>query len=99
MIRQEDIMPLAYFKKEAFTGSDCGMRYRIEMREIGEEDNKKKILAVTVWPQPLSYECTADDLKEETTFTFDGEGRKQILPWLLESYEKRRELYESVMRV
>lgn len=108
MITENDIMPLNYFKKEPFSGSDRGMRYRIEKSEVEtkipklNEDGTEaepeikvdKYLKVTVWPQPFSYECTEEELMESISFPFNEEGRAQVLPWLNESYERRKEIYE-----
>ena len=40
MITRKDVMPVNFLKKEKFTGSDTGMRYRMEMtkREVPKED-------------------------------------------------------------
>ena len=90
MIEEKDIMPLAYFAKEPFSGSYKGMRYRIE--SIKEE--KKNIgLLVWRWPQPFSFECTPDEEKVSESFGFDEEGRAGILEWLNKSYSDNEELY------
>lgn len=92
MIEANDIMPLAYFAKEPFTGSYKGMRYRID--SIKEE--KKSIgLIAWVWPQPFSFECTPDEEKLSETFGFDEEGREKVLEWLNDSYTKGEELYRE----
>lgn len=53
-------MPVNFLKKEKFTGSDTGMRYRMEMtkREVPKEDGadgetvEDTVLTVTSWPEP-----------------------------------------------
>ena len=58
MITRKDVMPVNFLKKEKFTGSDTGMRYRMEMtkREVPKEDGadgetvEETVLTVTSWP-------------------------------------------------
>ena len=60
MITRKDVMPVNFLKKEKFTGSDTGMRYRMEMtkREVPKEDGadgetvEETVLTVTSWPEP-----------------------------------------------
>ena len=59
MITRKDVMPVNFLKKEKFTGSDTGMRYRMEMtkREVPKEDGAdgrgdspdRDIVAGTIW--------------------------------------------------
>lgn len=44
MIDYKDVMPISFLKKEPFTGSWQGMRYRIEKTEIpiSEDSDEKK---------------------------------------------------------
>ena len=64
MITRKDVMPVNFLKKEKFTGSDTGMRYRMEMtkREVPKEDGadgetvEETVLTVTSWPEPFSEE-------------------------------------------
>ena len=64
MITRKDVMPVNFLKKEKFTGSDTGMRYRMEMtkREVPKEDGAdgedgrgdspdRDIVAGTIWIQ------------------------------------------------
>ena len=63
MITTEDILNMNFYKKEKFTGSDTGMRYRMEMtkREVPKEDGadgetvEETVLTVTSWPEPYGY--------------------------------------------
>ena len=62
MITRKDVMPVNFLKKEKFTGSDTGMRYRMEMtkREVPKEDGadgetvEETVLTVTSWPEPYT---------------------------------------------
>ena len=66
MITRKDVMPVNFLKKEKFTGSDTGMRYRMEMtkREVPKEDGadgetvEETVLTVTSWPEPYGYNAT-----------------------------------------
>ena len=49
MIDLKDVMPISFLKKEPFTGSFQGMRYRIEKQEA---DNEPTVLKTTIWPSP-----------------------------------------------
>ena len=50
MIEYKDVMPISFLKKEPFTGSYQGMRYRIEKTEtpIAEDSDEKKICTLRV---------------------------------------------------
>ena len=64
-------MPVNFLKKEKFTGSDTGMRYRMEMtkREVPKEDGadgetvEETVLTVTSWPEPYGYDATPEEEK------------------------------------
>ena len=59
MLERKDVMPVAFLKKERFTGSLKGMRYRMEMAKEGEEARLK----VTIWPEPYSFDATKEEDK------------------------------------
>ena len=71
MITRKDGMPVNFLKKEKFTGSDTGMRYRMEMtkREVPKEDGEdgetveETVLTVTSWPEPYGYDATPEEGK------------------------------------
>lgn len=83
----EDLVPLAYFKREPFYGSYKGMQYRI----VKEEDE----LQAAVYPEPYNYKTTADEKKELKRFPFTDEGKRMALTWLNEKYEKEQEKWVS----
>ena len=62
MIDLKDVMPISFLKKEPFTGSFQGMRYRIEKQEA---DNEPTVLKTTIWPQPFCFDKTPDEKKSE----------------------------------
>ncbi len=90
MIKRKDVMPVNFLKKEKFTGSDTGMRYRMEMlkREViktGSEECEKEeetILLVTSWPEPYGYDATPDENKISEEFPFSEEGIVSGVEWL-----------------
>lgn len=51
MLQLKDFMPVNFLKKEKYTGSCKGMRFRMEKFE--KEGADAPILRVSVWPEPL----------------------------------------------
>ena len=92
MIRNEDILSLNYYTYgQPFTGSDTGMRYRVIMqKEEKSEDGtviKEKGLIACVWPEPFSFEKTADEQKITKLFPFTEEGKEQAAAWMNEMHD------------
>ena len=82
MIERKDLLAFDFYKKERFTGSFCGMRYRIE--KTGEDDNVQ--FAVFTWPGPYGFEATKEE-KEEKRFPFVKESLEEIADYLNRVYE------------
>ena len=82
MIEIKTIMSLAFLKKEHFSGSSQGMRYRLEKE--GEE------IRATVFPGPWCYEKTPREVMETEQFPFTEEGLSQAVAWLNEKYEEKK---------
>ena len=78
MIEKEKVS-IKFIKKEPFTGSDSGMRFRLA------NNGNDEILA-TVWPEPYSYYSTDDSLKTNKTFPLNEEGRDLAVNWLNEQH-------------
>lgn len=77
-------MPLAFFKKEAYTGSGKGMRYRIAA--VCEEGEKKPAwLEAVVYPEPYCYEATPEEQKVRKRFPFAEESLEEIRGWIMET--------------
>ena len=95
MIEYTDVMPIPFLKKEAFTGSYQGMRYRMKKTEVpvqeGSEETTTQLL-VHVWPQPFCFDKTEDSLKTERLFEFNPDGIRSAVDWLNDLYinEKKR---------
>jgi hypothetical protein len=103
MITRKDVMPVNFLKKEKFTGSDTGMRYRMEMtkREVPKEDGadgetvEDTVLTVTSWPEPYGYDATPEEEKTRKEFPFSEEGKLAAVDWLNEQYESRKEEWDA----
>ena len=86
MIDRKDVMPINFLKKENFTGSFKGMRYRME-KEAKEEET---LLRVTAWPEPFGFDATPDEQKIWENFPFTEEGIVAGVEWLNSRYEEIR---------
>ena len=78
MIMRKDVMPVNFLKKENFTGSDRGMRYRNGENRRG----RRKRFLQTVWPEPYGYDATSEEKKTRKQFDFSEEGIEQGVEWL-----------------
>lgn len=87
MLKKETFVPIQFFKKEAYTGSMNGMRYRVNKIEEG--------LEAVVYPEPYCYEATPDEQKTKTVFDFSDEGLEQIVNWINQQYEEKLDLWKS----
>lgn len=89
MIDRIDLFHLPFYKKEAFTGSDRGLRFWIgktDTREEGAEE-EKLVLRVIIWPEPFALKHTPDEQKLTKDFPFSEEGLDEIYEWILEKGE------------
>ena len=87
MLKKETFVPIQFFKKEAYTGSMNGMRYRVNKIEEG--------LEAVVYPEPYCYEATPDEQKTKAVFDFSDEGLEQIVNWINQQYEEKLDLWKS----
>lgn len=85
MLELKDFMPIAFLKKERFTGSHKGMRFSMEKVEAAGEEKPR--LGVTIWPEPYSYDATPDSEKETILLDFSEEGVAEGAAWVNEQYE------------
>lgn len=79
---------LNFIKKEVFTGSDSGMRFRLE--KSGDD------MLVWAWPEPYNFFKTDNALKVSETFPLTIQGRDEAVAWLNEQRKLRAELWDSV---
>ncbi|MCQ5386820.1 MULTISPECIES: GNAT family acetyltransferase [Hungatella] len=89
-VKKESFVPMAFFKKEAYTGSFKGMRYRV----IKSEDQFEAV----VYPEPYCFEATPETAKVKNSFPFTDEGRLAVVDWLNEQYDTRRSEWDAVAR-
>ena len=83
MINRTDLFHLEYYKKNPFTGSDHGMRYRIERMEEGENT----FFRATVYPEPFAFDHTPEEQKCAKDFPFEEDALDAITDWLNQSRE------------
>ena len=85
MISYDDVLNLNFYKKEKFTGSFQGMRYRIE-KAAGDGEDAADVLRATFWPGPYNYDATPAEEKQSQSFPFTPEGKDQAVDWLNEQW-------------
>lgn len=84
MIERMDLFHLPFYKKEAFTGSDRGLRFWIGKEEAAREDSEHEtVLRAVVWPEPFALEHTEDDKKTSQDFPFSEEGLDLAFAWIV----------------
>ena len=86
MLQLKDFMPVNFLKKEKYTGSCKGMRFRMEKFE--KEGEETPVLRVSVWPEPYSFDCT-----------FDADGIAKGADWINERYEAELPRWKKVSRL
>ncbi|MCB7319034.1 hypothetical protein [Lacrimispora sp. 210928-DFI.3.58] len=96
MLELKNFMPIQFLKKEKFTGSHHGMRFRMEKLETEGEDGPR--LGVTVWPEPYNFDVTPDEEKEKASFDFSADGIAEGVAWINQQYEEQRARWDKVSR-
>ncbi|MFR4350292.1 MAG: GNAT family acetyltransferase [Roseburia sp.] len=97
MIMNEDILNINFYKKEKFTGSYQGMRYLIQKDSVTTDppvgsdvpEEKSDAFRATIWPGPYNFDTTAEEKKTTAFFPFTADGKKTMVAWLNEQWEKR----------
>ncbi|MCR5596060.1 MAG: GNAT family acetyltransferase [Lachnospiraceae bacterium] len=100
MIDKAHFNILNYVKKEEYSGSMDGMRYMIKRvpgeqpADTGTDESAKEVevpdrIKVTIWPEPLGIQATADELKTVEYFTLDKDGISDVADWLNKQYFDR----------
>ena len=82
MLTREDVLSLGYLKKAVFHGSYRGMRFQLQKDSLEDET----ILRAYAWPEPFTFDKTADELKISQHFGFTNEGLEQSIQWLNQVY-------------
>ena len=96
MLQLKDFMPVNFLKKEKYTGSCKGMRFRMEKLDVEGADGPR--LGVTIWPEPYGYDATPEDQKEQIVLTFDTDGIAKGVDWLNEQFEGQKARWKTVSR-
>ena len=76
-------LSILFLKKEAYTGSHDGIRYRLSK----DEDTLK----ACVYPEPYCFEATKDEQKTWKDFEFSQDGLQEALTWIEECYEMTKD--------
>lgn len=96
MITTEDVLNMNFYKKETFTGSYKGMKYRLKKHteEIPSENpdapaETRTVFLCHIWPGPYNFETTADNEKVSATFPFTAEGKQAAVDWMNAQWASR----------
>lgn len=82
-----------YNRKAVLKASYEGMRYQVERYQESEE--AEAVLRVTVWPEPFSFEKTAQDEKTVRDFAYGEEGLDEAYEWLCRIYEEQKDRWKA----
>lgn len=94
MLDRENLVSINLLKKETFTGSLNGMRFRLK-KEVTEGEESVTLLLVTIWPQPYNFASTDDNLKISKEFEFTKDAIKEAADWLNQSYREKKEYWNQ----
>lgn len=96
MLELKDFMPINFLKKENFTGSCRGMRFRMGKHQSG--DGETTVLQTFIWPEPYSFAATEDEKKQVLESSFDADGIAQAVDWLNQQYAKQKETWKQALK-
>lgn len=84
MVERVDLFHLPFYKKEAFTGSDRGIRFFIGRTETASKDGDgtETVLRTILWPEPFALKHTEDSKKVSKDFPFSEEGLDMAYEWM-----------------
>ena len=80
---------IQYIKKDDFTGSFRGMRYRLAKASEGME--------VVIWPGPYNFIKTPEEKKQRKEFELTQEGKEEAVRWLNDQYKLQKPLWDSAL--
>ncbi|MDO4296351.1 MAG: hypothetical protein Q4D90_09385 [bacterium] len=92
MINLSGMISLALLKKETFTGSERGMRFRLA--KVSDEAEGDRLEAV-VWPEPFQFSATEEEKKERAYFSFSQEGLTEAVAWMNERHSTEPEKWKK----
>lgn len=88
LIESKDLMHIGFLKKEKYTGSSEGMRYRLErFVKVKDGEQEEICLRAVHWPEPYCYDATEETLRQEAFFSFDEDGVEAARQWLNQAKE------------
>ena len=73
-----------YIKKEPYTGSFAGKRFRIwtKLHKDENEENEIRIIHTCIYPDEFCYEKTSEDKKVNNTFEFSEKGLQEATDYI-----------------
>ncbi len=89
MLERSGFMPINYLKKESYTGSFQGMRYKMIKAAAGEGEEERTVLRVFHWPEPYGFDATKEEDKSWMDTSFDEAGILEGIRWLNQAYEEK----------
>ena len=82
-------LSVKYLKKQPYSGSHQGMRFRLHAPK--DSDN----VSVWIYPEPWCFEAAPEEDKTFREFPFTPEGVEEAIRWLNASYEEKREYWKE----
>ena len=92
MLTYDEALNLNYYKKTSFTGWISPVRFLIKKEE---NENGDSIFHAWVWPGPYIFDKTDDALKIEHTAPFSEDGKKEIVDWINQQYEEKKNIWST----
>ncbi len=83
---------LPYVNRNVYTGSYRGMRYRLRK---AVREGEGTFLEAVIYPEPYSFEATAEDMKTCREFSFTQEGFDEAVAWLNQEYIGQKERWSA----
>lgn len=78
MIDLKGMISINLLKKEAFSGSDGELRFRLYKETVEEQD----VIRASYWRGTYCWEATEDEKKTSKDFPFTTEGIWEAVEWL-----------------
>lgn len=85
MLTYDEALNLNYYKKTSFTGWMKPLRFLIKQEK---QEEGEPIFHAWVWPGPYIFDLTDDSKKMDYTAPFTEEGKREIVDWINEQYER-----------
>ena len=92
MLTYDEALNLNYYKKTSFTGWISPIRFLIKKEDTEDGDS---IFHAWVWPGPYIFDKTDDALKIEYTAPFSEDGKKEIVDWINQQYEEKKDIWST----